>query len=95
MEKWYLTMRTYTCAVPFLAVICLFIIVNKMYMKATSCLCLHPQLLCKDLIEKDKKKKKFLHFSLQQNLRLKCIRMMKIPVDQEMTVYRFCRLREK
>lgn len=34
--------------------ICLFIIVNKMYMQETSCLHLDLQLLCKDLIEKEK-----------------------------------------
>lgn len=31
-------------------------------MKATSCLCLHPQLLCKDLIEKEKKTHKISSF---------------------------------
>lgn len=68
-------------------------------MKATSCLRLHPQLLCKDLVEKEKKNRiSSFHFSvssLQQNVRLKCLRMMKIPLNQEMTVYLFSRLREK
>lgn len=44
--------------------ICLFIVVNKMYMQETSCLHLDLQLLCKDLIEKEKNPEGFF-FSFQ------------------------------
>jgi len=44
-----------------------FVRVNKMYVKATSCLHLHPQLLLKDLGEKEKKQDFFISFQHKQS----------------------------